>query len=159
MMHLLSLDFCETENVLRTFKILNIFLSIMKILVPLIIIIMGMKDFFSVVVAYKDDEFKTTVNSLVKRIIVGLVIFVLPSIINYALNLYYGYQKTATEFTSCSVCLTSAKECDDLIATAQYKQLEKDRINAENHNLTPEENAIWEKRNTLADDYIRGRRG
>ncbi len=152
MMYLLSLEFCETENVLRTFKILNIFITLMKILVPLVIIIVGMKDFFGVIVAYKDDEFKNTINQLVRRIIAGLIIFVLPAILNFAMDTYYGFKETTTKFASCNVCLTNTKECDDLIAIAQYKQQEQ---NAANHNLTAEENAIWERRNTLADEYIR----
>lgn len=154
MVNLLSLEMCELEGVLKTFKMINIFLTLAKIILPLVIIIIGMKDFFNVIVAYKDDEFKNSINSLFKRIIAGLIIFILPSILNFFLNLSASYQKTASEFASCSVCLTSTKECDDLIAIIKYKE-EKAEVDAANHYMSPEEESIWNRRNSLADEYKR----
>ena len=135
MITLLDLNLCDTPNVLRVFKVVYIFLNIAKIIVPLIIIIVGIKDFIGVTMNGKDDELKSTMNHLVKRIIAGLVIFCIPAIINYVFSLSAKYQETANAFTSCSVCLTSDKECDHLISSAELKE----EVEAANHDSSEDE--------------------
>ena len=143
MIKLLDLNLCDTPSVLRTFKIVYIILNIAKIIVPLIIIIVGIKDFIGVAINGKDDELKNTMKQMVRRIIAGLVIFFIPSIMNYIFNLNAKYQETATAFTSCSVCLTSGKECDALIASAEIKE----EALAANHDSSEDEAQLrkaWE---------------
>ena len=122
MIKLLSLNLCDQEAVLRTFKMINIFLAIARIVVPLIIIIVTVVNITKIIISGKDDDLKDNWKLLVKRLIAGLVIFIIPSVINYVLTLNANMQETANEFTSCSVCLTSGKECDVLLESAKVKE-------------------------------------
>ena len=146
MIKLLDLGLCDQEGILRTFKIINILLQIARILVPIIIIIAGSIDLFKVTTNGQDDEIKKVFNQLIRRIIAGLVVFMLPTIINFFLNMNAKYKETATEFAGCSSCLTNAKECDTLISVAQAKA---EATDAANHNLTAEEQALWNKKYQL----------
>lgn len=144
MINILDLNLCDSPSILRTFKMVYIFLYLAKIIVPLIIIIVGMKDLGSVVINGKDDELKKNWSQLVRRIIAGLIIFFIPSIINYVFTLTSKYQETANAFTSCSVCLTSGEECNTLIASAE----EKEAALAANHDNAEDEAQLrkaWEE--------------
>ncbi len=123
---------CDQESALRTFKIVYIFLSIIRILVPVLIIIIGTKDMMNVALSGKDEEMKATAKQLVKRIIAGLIVFLIPNMVDTIFGLYEGYEKNPTEFASCSVCLTNGKECDTLMAVARQRvELEQERQKAQ----------------------------
>ena len=122
MFKLLDLNFCETPSILRSLKIVYIFMKFARIIVPILIIIVGIKDFIGIVTNGKDDEFKKVLSIMVRRIIAGLITFFIPPILDYILSLNAKYQETASSFASCSVCLTNDKECDSLIATSEAKE-------------------------------------
>ncbi len=82
-----TFDFCEQNGVLWTFKIVGYALFIIKIVIPIIIVIMGMLDFSKAVIASDDNQIKKSSISLIKRAIAGLVIFLIPTIINFAFSL------------------------------------------------------------------------
>lgn len=77
---------CETPGVLRVFMILGVVIDIVKIVVPIIITIMIMIDLFKIVTGSKDSSFQKFLPTAAKRLIAGLVIFFLPSLIAYALS-------------------------------------------------------------------------
>ena len=114
-----SIEFCDQEGVLRTFKIINILLSVIRVVVPIIIIIFGTKDMMNASLEGKDDEMKLATNHLIKRIIAGFTVFLIPTIINVIFSLSAEYEEKPSEFASCSVCLTNSKECDTLIAVVK----------------------------------------
>ena len=80
------LAFCDDGHVLETIRILLVVFDVIKSLVAMIIIIVGIKDFIGVAINGKDDKFKETFTMLVRRIIAGLVVFFIPSIIGGILN-------------------------------------------------------------------------
>ena len=146
MNQLLSLGLCETEGVLRTFKIINISLTIIKIIVPLLIIIMGMVDLFKVVTAGQDEEMKKSINILVKRIIAGLVIFMLPSIMNAIFDLNTVKSSEASDYAGCETCLTNSEECNTLIEVAKINERDQLEKNAANYAMTQEEYNAWREK-------------
>ena len=147
---LASLQLCDQESTLRTFKIVYIVLNIIKIIVPIIIIIIGTKDMMNVALTGKDEEMKLATKQLIKRIIAGLIVFLLPTIIDTVFRISASYEKTPSEFSSCSVCLTNGKECDTLMAMArQRKELEEEKQKekyADRYILSEEDLALYEKR-------------
>lgn len=80
-MYLLS--FCESSGVLRVFYILKICLSLVTTILPIIVIVMFMVDAFKVVTDGKSDSLKEVFNKNVKRLISALVVFMIPSIMNF----------------------------------------------------------------------------
>jgi hypothetical protein len=62
-------------------------LKYIKILVPILIIVLGMVDFGRAMLASKEEEMKKAQSTFIKRLIIGVVIFLLPTIINSVLDL------------------------------------------------------------------------
>lgn len=58
-----------------------------KWIIPILIVILSMLDFVKVVGTGKDDDFKKAQNNLIKRIIVGVVFFLIPTLISMIINL------------------------------------------------------------------------
>lgn len=67
--------------------ILKQILNIIKFLVPAIIIVMSVIDFIKALASQSQDELKKSANKLVKRIIIGILIFVLPTLLEFLLKI------------------------------------------------------------------------
>ncbi len=80
-------------------------LSIFKIVIPLLVIIFGMIDLGKAVVASKDDEIKKAAKSLMMRIIAGIVIWFIPTIVGFAFSLADGFNSDG-DYTICETCIT-----------------------------------------------------
>lgn len=104
-----KLNFCAYAGVRRTLMIIGIIIIIAKIVIPLIIIITGMISFFKTVISGKDDDFKSSIGILAKKIVAGLIIFFLPTVINYAFEALVGYDDSG--YTACSTCLLDVDRC------------------------------------------------
>ena len=122
---LLSLQMCDNENMLRAFKMVHVFINIAKVLIPILIIIKLSIDLGKAVIASKDDEIKSITHKAPKMIIAGLIVFFIPTVINYLFDTLVKYQETATDFAGCSTCLTNDAQCDDLIAIAHQDWLDE----------------------------------
>ena len=112
-----TVTFCKDPNVLKAIKIGAMIIMIAKILVPVIIIVTGIKSVASAVIVEDDSAVKKAANTLMVKFFVGAFIFFVPTIINAIMSLANGYDKTKSQFTECGQCLTSIKTCDKLINT------------------------------------------
>ena len=104
-----EIRFCEYAGVLRTFKILGVIINIVKIVVPLIIIGTAMVSVFTTVTSGKSDELKASFMIIVKKLIAGLIIFLLPSTLDFAFDTLIG--NDTSKFTSCTNCLLDTGNC------------------------------------------------
>lgn len=66
--------------------ILKQILNIVKFLVPILIIGLSIVDFVKALAAQSQDEIKKASQKLVKRLIIGIVIFVLPTLLEFLLK-------------------------------------------------------------------------
>lgn len=57
-----------------------------KWIIPVLIVVLSMLDFVKVVGTGKDDDFKKAQNNLIKRIILGVVFFLVPTIISLIIS-------------------------------------------------------------------------
>lgn len=104
-----ELHFCEYSGVLRSLKIVGIIILIAKILIPIILIITAMISFFKTVISGKSDDLKGSLMIVVKKIIAGLIIFILPGLIDYVFDVTVGYDDSG--FTACTTCLLDIDNC------------------------------------------------
>lgn len=104
-----ELRFCEYAGVLRTFKIIGMCINIVKIVVPLIIIGTAMVSIFKTVTSGKADDLKGSFSLIVKKLIAGLIIFLIPSALDFAFDSLIGYDDSG--FTACSNCLLDTGNC------------------------------------------------
>lgn len=97
--------FCK-GNVVRVFNMLGWLFFVVKIVIPLILVVFGCIDFAKAVLSNKDDDIKKSAKSLIIRVIAGIVIFLIPSVINMVINLIGDradgvYRGTFADCTSC----------------------------------------------------------
>lgn len=107
----IDFKFCEEDGVLKTFQIVSYLIMIIKILVPLLLIIFGSIDLGKAVIAGDDKAIQAASKMLVTRAIGGIIIFFIPTIINFAVGLVASWSSVKNEFINCQTCLNSASEC------------------------------------------------
>lgn len=104
-------SYCSDPNFVKPFKLLGRIFSVIKIIIPIIIIAFGVVDFFKAVIASKDEEIKKSTKSLIMRLIAGVCIFFLPAIIHFIFTLVDDWNDYETDYAQCSLCITSPGKC------------------------------------------------
>lgn len=110
-----QINICSTTSgTLIVFKIIGYFIFIVKILVPIALIVFATVDFSKVVISGKEDDLKNSLATVTKRAIAGLVVFFIPTIVNYTTSLIgnavindYGEKY----FDNCNTCLWNVSKC------------------------------------------------
>jgi len=67
--------------------LLNEVLMYPKIIVPILVIVLGMVDFGKAVMASKEDEMKKAQTTFIKRVLISVVIFLVPTIVDIIMYL------------------------------------------------------------------------
>lgn len=113
-----TVDFCGDPNVLRTMKIVGTVITIIKILVPVILVTVAMYKLMQAVIA--DEDYSKLISNLIQKAIIAVIIFFIPSIITAILSRVAGYSTNMKMFGQCAVCFTSSsgEKCTNLITTA-----------------------------------------
>lgn len=102
---------CEQQRIRSAFKILGYALFVLKIIVPLLLMGLAIWDFFRAMISSDDKANKEAISKLIRRVIIAVIIFIIPSILNYALLLVDGAIETTNKFTDCTTCLLNPKDC------------------------------------------------
>ena len=106
-LEIVEIHFCEESGVLTTFQIVGYLLFVAKIVVPLLLIILGSIDFAKATISSDDKAPKEALISLIRRILIAVIVFFIPTILNFLLSLVYGAQDAFNDdsFEGCSDCL------------------------------------------------------
>lgn len=100
-------QFCsETSNIWR---LIGIIINISKIVIPIIIIILATLDLGKAVMAGDDKEIKEAQKMLIKRIIYGVVIFFVTTLVQAVFNLVGGNE--SNDSSICWTCATKPEAC------------------------------------------------
>ena len=99
--------FCEEEGVQKTFQVIGYILFVAKIIIPLILIILGSIDFAKATISSDEKAPKDAIMALTRRIIIAIIIFLIPTILNFLLSLVNGASEAFNDsnFTDCTNCL------------------------------------------------------
>lgn len=63
-------------------QFINHYYKLVYILVPILVIVLGMTDFGKAVLSSREDKMKEAQKRFIKRVIMGVVVFILPTIMN-----------------------------------------------------------------------------
>jgi len=107
--------FCHDPNILKGIRVLNFVITIIKVLVPVLLIVTSVKSMVNAVLDQDDGAIKTAAFMFIKKFIAGAIIFFIPTIVHAIMSAANGYDKTNAQFTDCGKCLTSSKTCNSLI--------------------------------------------
>ena len=83
---------------------------VVKIIVPLLLIVLGMLDMANAVVNKEDTALKASGIKFGKRIVLGILVFFVPSIIEWTFEFVDGFDNVRSEFANCISCLTSPND-------------------------------------------------
>ena len=76
------LNICDNPDILKTVRIINIVITIIKIVVPILLIIKCMLDYASAVKNNDNDALSKTNKIIVKRVIAAILVFMIPTFVN-----------------------------------------------------------------------------
>lgn len=107
------MEFCNDASILSMIRIFGIVIEIIKIVIPLLIIVVGMIDFGKVVVSSDEKEINKATSRIVKRIVLGVLIYFIPTIV-LALFDYLQLSDIYTDenFYKCTTCLLDTSTCE-----------------------------------------------
>lgn len=97
---------CKKKSYRTTLKIVGWFISIVRIIVPVLIIVFGLKDLYTAVTGSKEDGLIKAIRSLIVRLGAGVLIFLLPGIVQYVINMVstWGDEGYQGNFSCCTDC-------------------------------------------------------
>lgn len=109
------LNFCnDTWDV---WQLLGKFVSIFRIVVPLLLIVFSSIDLGKAVVATDEKVIKKSTKQIAIRFIFAILIFFVPLFISAIFNLIDNFKKAANEtgYKACYVCLTKPNKCEEYV--------------------------------------------
>lgn len=149
----LMLNICNSSGVLRLFYFFKIVLSIILTILPIIVIITTIINTFKIVLDGKSDTIKSTLIISFKRILASIIIFLLPTIMNY---IFTSLVDMNIDFAT---CITNAN-LDYIKEMEKQEKEEVEALRAERIEQLKEyealEKAKKEKRKQSNDTYNSG---
>lgn len=101
-----EINICSSENTtLKVFQVIGYILFILKILVPIIIIVLGVIEFGKAALSGDEKANTTSFKTLIMRIITGVTIFFIPTVLDFALSMVQGTKDTALKYEGCTTCM------------------------------------------------------
>ena len=102
MISVLAVDICKNDSEMAmVFGLVKFILSVICIVVPVVMILLGTIDLFKAVTAGKDEEIKKRQKALITRLIAGIIVFLVPSIVSLLMGLIGQSSKTTDSWKSC----------------------------------------------------------
>lgn len=108
---------CDRVNILRFIRAIHIVVNIMKILVPIALIIIGSITLGKAAIGGEQDALSKAMTSLIKKTVIGLVIFLVPTFVNVFIKMIND-DKDFSGFSNCETCLSENTESCDLLIDA-----------------------------------------
>ena len=93
------------------FKFIGQIVNIFKIIIPVILVVIGVIALGKAVIANDDKEIKTATNSLIKKLITGVCIFFIPTIVSAVFTLIDSFGDTKSDTDVCIQCITDPDNC------------------------------------------------
>lgn len=102
--------FCsDTANI---WQILGYVVTVIKIVIPLILIILGMIDLGKAVISSDDKQISKSVSTLIKRFVAAVIMFFIPTIVSALFNALSVGDVTSEDANICIQCVTNVSNCD-----------------------------------------------
>lgn len=107
---------CTNPDILKVIYFFNIIIDIVKIVIPIALIIFGIIDFAKAVISSNEKSQSKTVNLFLKRLLYGVLIFVVPWIVEVLMITLGNLLESEDDMGNFTDCLENANfECIDAL--------------------------------------------
>ena len=97
-MNLLDVTLCNGVLIPnQLFNVVATIITLIKIVVPILLIIFGMLDFAKSVIAKSEDDVKKYRKSFISRLISAIIVFLLIFVVQFAINLVASVEDTTND--------------------------------------------------------------
>ena len=86
MIYLLD-DVCASDTMQNVMSLVKLIMNVICIVVPIILIVLGSLDLFKAVTAGKEEDIKKKQKALITRLIAGVLVFLVPTIVKVLMSL------------------------------------------------------------------------
>ena len=131
---LLSSGFCQ--NSVEAWRVLGLFVTIVKIVVPLIIIITSVVPIFNAIISGSAQDTKKSWITIGKKLAAGVIVFFIPSVVTAAIN-FFTSAREGSDIYICTICFDSPvnSECGTFVKKFKdMQEAEKEKFEQESIN-------------------------
>ena len=108
-------NMCASQGFKTASKIGGLVILIAKWLAPLILMIMGMIDFFKAIISDSDKSLSDATGTFIKRMVIAIIIPFIPGLLFYLVDFFIGEEVSGIkiDFGDCTKCLKDPlnKDC------------------------------------------------
>lgn len=104
-------EICNMPQYRKTMRFFGTIVTFAKYIVPIIIIAFGIMDLYKAVTGAKDDEIKKSFKAIMVRIAAGVLIFLLPGLVQFFFNMLNEWSNYKVDVCCCTECLLNSS-CD-----------------------------------------------
>ncbi len=120
-----NLSFCQ--DTAPIFQYIGKFILIIKIVLPIVIIVLGIIELAKAVTSSDDKALQLAIGSLVKRLIMGIAIFFVTTIVSFVFSLVEIAVPYLEKAEECEACLLHPNDTD----CKNYVKIARDSISRE----------------------------
>ena len=117
-------NICEMTGTLKALTIIRKIIHLLKVAVPLALIIFASIELGKAVVSDDSDSVSKSLKVLIRKIIMGIVIFFVPVLVDSVMSLVTNYDKNNASFTNCMVCFFGDDDHSDDTCKKRIEELE-----------------------------------
>ena len=107
---IVKFNICEFKETLQLLKLLGIVLNLVKIIIPLLLIFMCIKDVTKAIISGKSEDLTGSIPMFAKRFVAAALIFFVPTLVTYAIDEFATFDDKA--FKECTTCLFEPDDCE-----------------------------------------------
>ena len=107
-------DASTNPQLVASFKLIGIFVNIVKIIVPIILIIMGSLDMSKAVIDKNNDAIQKALIVFLKRAIAAVLVFLAPNIILGLFHMIDGMDNFDSAYSTCVDCILGSSSCPNV---------------------------------------------
>ncbi|MGN1378780.1 MAG: hypothetical protein ACI4XR_00035 [Bacilli bacterium] len=127
---------CSDENVMKVLELFSVLFVILKIAIPIIIIILGIVSLAKVIISDDQSMLSKTISSLVMKIILGIFIFFLPTLISTIIGYIDDADNVTSEYRACTECLLNSNCSGSPLKSTAKKKRSSTTNNTTTNNTT-----------------------
>ena len=94
--------FCKETAINNVMYLIGVVVAVIRIAIPIVLIVIGMTDLIKAITSQDDKQIKSATTLLIKKVIIGIVIFLVPTLVRLIMNII-----SQEDYKACISCVTN----------------------------------------------------